>query len=182
MPVAPSKWTVEMLRALPEDGNRYEVIDGVLLVNPAPSRPHQRALRELMVPMFAYLKGSELEVLWAPYAITFSPRTELQPDLLVTTIASGKHEGDYDGAGLRLVVEALSPSTARNDRYRKRLEYLARGVPEYWIVDVPSRLVERWMPGNVEPEVLLETISWQPFADRPPLTVDLPQLFSVVEG
>jgi len=169
-------WTVAMLRALPDDGNRYEIIDGELLVSPAPSFRHQRALGELYLLIGGDLRDTRLEVLFAPFAVTWSERTEVQPDLLV--FAMHDFEGDYDGAGLRLVVEVLSPSTARHDRHRKRLEYQRRGVPEYWIVDVDACLIERWRPGDERPEVVVDTLTWLPIDGIEPLTIDLETFFA----
>ncbi|MGQ0648975.1 MAG: Uma2 family endonuclease [Gemmatimonadaceae bacterium] len=74
-------------------------------------------------------------------------------------------------------VKVLSPSTARNDRYKKRAVYQQEGVPEFWIVDPAARLVERWRPGDAEPEVLLSTMEWQPIATHPPLVLHLESFF-----
>jgi Uma2 family endonuclease len=79
-----------------------------------------------------------------------------------------------------LVVEVASPSTARYDRGLKRRFYQRAGVPEYWIVDLDARIVERWRPGDTRPEVLDAAISWQPEPGGPALTLDLPSLFGRV--
>jgi Uma2 family endonuclease len=81
---------------------------------------------------------------------------------------------------LELAVEVLSPSTVGPDRFTKRREYQRRGVPEYWIVDTASRSVERWRPTDEEPEMLFDTLNWQPRADTPPLAIDLGALFRAV--
>jgi Uma2 family endonuclease len=183
MPTPHTDWTVEMVRALPDDGNRYEVIDGELLVSPSPSRLHQRAAGELFVILHAYLAGTDLEVLFAPFAVTWSARTEVQPDLLVAPSAHLRPLRYGEGASvLELVVEVLSPSSARTDRHRKRRLYQSQGVPEYWIVDPGSRLFERWRPGDEEPEVLLASLAWQPVAEREPLLIDLDAYFDAVHG
>ena len=62
----------------------------------------------------------------------------------------------------------------------KRRRYQREGVPEYWIVDVDARLVERWRPGDERPEVLTETLDWRPDAAHPPLVVDLAAYFARV--
>jgi hypothetical protein len=74
---------------------------------------------------------------------------------------------------LTLAVEVVSPSTMRVDRFVKRREYQTRGVPEYWIVDPTGRSVERWRPGDEEPDILFDTLAWQPNPDVAPLTIDL---------
>ena len=89
MPTSHTSWTVEMLHELPDDGNRYEILKGALLVSPAPSWLHQRAVGELHYLLKAHAAGLELQVLMAPAAVSWDPQTELQPDLLVVPSPSG---------------------------------------------------------------------------------------------
>jgi Uma2 family endonuclease len=77
-------------------------------------------------------------------------------------------------------VEVASPSTARYDRGLKRRFYQRAGVPEYWIVDLDARIVERWRPGDARPEVLDGVLSWQPGPEAPALTIDLAAFFARV--
>jgi Uma2 family endonuclease len=132
--------TEDDLGALPNDGHRYEILDGALLVTPAPNLRHQRCVTRLVV----LLEGARLpghEVLTAPFDVRLSRITVLQPDLLVA------HKADFTPARLEgppiLAVEVLSPSTRRIDTSLKRLAYEAAGVPAYWLVDpdVPSLTV-----------------------------------------
>jgi Uma2 family endonuclease len=81
---------------------------------------------------------------------------------------------------LLLTVEVLSPSTRRADRVKKRIVYLEEGVPEYWIVDLDARLIERWRQGDERPEIVSESIAWLPVADVPALTLDLPRFFAEI--
>lgn len=174
-------WTVEQLRALPDDGRRYEVIDGELFVTPAPSWLHQRAVRELQFILHPYALLCSLECLAAPAEVTFSPRRSVEPDLLVVPTVDGRWAGRYEDVGrLVLAVEVISPSTARMDRHRKRKLYQSEAVPEYWIVDAAARFVERWRPGDDEPEIRVDSLSWQPDADRAPLVLDLAAYFRSV--
>ena len=83
---------------------------------------------------------------------------------------------------LLLATEVLSPSTARADRTVKRRRYQRYGIPEYWIVDVDARIIERWMPSDERPEVLHETLVWQPEPGAPGLTIDLSELFREILG
>jgi Uma2 family endonuclease len=76
----------------------------------------------------------------------------------------------------------LSPTTARADRTIKRLLFQRTGVPEYWIVDLDTRLVERWRPGDARPEVLTERLRWQPEPGTDPLEIDLSAFFAQVLG
>ena len=157
MPYPETEWTLEMVHALPDDGNRYELLDGDLLVTPAPSWDHQWVLRSLCRVIEGYVATIDtLEFLFAPAAVTFSLRRELQPDLFVFPVAPGQHATRFEDVGhLVVAVEILSPSTARIDRYRKRTVYQEERVDEYWIVDPSAPMIERWRPGDVEPEVLL---------------------------
>ena len=177
-------WTLEMVHALPDDGNRYELVDGELLVSPSPSLLHQRVLRGLYDALMPYVNSlGDHETLFAPTGITFTPQRELQPDLLVLPFFDGRPVNRFADIGrLLLAVEVLSPSTARNDRSTKRVVYQQQSVPEYWLMDPDARLVERWRPGDAGPEVLLTALSWQPFPQHAPLDIDLVRLFGEASG
>jgi len=135
------EWSADEVRALPEDGNRYEVVDGELLVTPAPALIHQRAVRGLLGPLDAYVTRQGLgEVVFSPADVAYGPRTMVQPDLFVVPHVGGVAPRRWDELGpLLLVIEILSPSTARRDRFTKRRLYQREGIPEYWIVDLDAR-------------------------------------------
>ncbi len=176
-------WTAEDVRALPEDGSRYECIDGVLLVTPAPRHAHQDALGQLYLVLAPFAERSRIgKCLMAPADIELIPGTLVQPDLFV---ALGWKEPPYEWHNvteLLLAIEVLSPSTARRDRTFKREFYQRAGVHEYWIVDLDARLIERWTPGNEHPEILHETLRWAPAGAAEVLEIDLPGLFYKVLG
>ena len=182
MPASHKSWTVEMLDTLPDDGSRYEVVDGELLVSPAQWMLHQRALMELFLllrPFVDRLGGLELFV--APTAVRFSHVREVQPDLFVIPRVPGRPVNRFEDVGeLALAVEIFSPSTARADRYTKRRLFQSERVPQYWIVDPASRLVERWRPDDEEPEVFVDSLSWQPRAGNAELVIDLERYFRTV--
>jgi Uma2 family endonuclease len=173
-----------MVHAIPDDGNRYELVDGELLVSPAPSLLHQRAVWEFSDVLRAYVKAlGTAEMLGAPIAVTLSRRRELQPDLCVLPFVHGRKAGRFEDVGrLLLAVEVLSASTTRNDRYRKRPVYQQEGVPECWLVDPDARLVERWRATDAEPEVLLTTLRWKPVETHEALEIDLEALFREAHG
>ena len=79
-----------------------------------------------------------------------------------------------------LAIEVLSPATAGRDRRIKRRLYQQAEVPEYWIVDLDSRLVERWHPSDERPEILHETLTWQPSESAAPFELDLAAFFAEV--
>lgn len=178
-----SRWTREAVFALPDDGNRYELIDGDLVVTPAPRGQHQTALMMLYDSVRTALGDSGSgRVLVSPADITLGEDEILQPDLFVFRTVTGKPLRDWtDIASLLLVVEVLSPSTARYDRDIKRRRYQRAGVPEYWIVDLDGRVVERWHPEESRPEVLSGRLRWSP-ADGIELDLDLATFFGEVWG
>lgn len=180
---APSSadWTADMVHLLPDDDNRYEVIDGELCVTPAPSVAHQRASAALFLRLEPYARSVGLELLYAPVAVGFAARSEVQPDLVAWTAQRDGGLPDFREAGcLTLAVEILSPATARVDRHRKRALYQRQGTAEYWIVDAANRMIERWRPRDAEPEIALETMCWQPRAGHAALQIDVGALFREV--
>jgi Uma2 family endonuclease len=185
MPAQHTEWTVEMVRALPDDGNRYEVIDGELFVTPAPSVVHQRAVLELALLVAPYVRAHRIgEALIAPAdVVVYGPHKFVQPDLFVVPLVNGAPMRAWAEVGrLLLAVEVLSPSTERTDRGRKRTLYTEKAVPEYWIVDTDERTIERWRPDDSPVELLTESVEWQPDRDVPPLVIDLPGYFDRAQG
>ena len=133
MPAQPTEWTVDMVRALPDDGTRYEVIDGELFVTPAPSLTHQNAVLELALLIAPYLRARRIgETVISPVdLIVYGPRKFVQPDLFVVPLVNDAPARAWTEVGrLLLTVEVLSPSTERTDRGRKRRVYKEKGVPE----------------------------------------------------
>lgn len=181
MPVLePRYWTAEDVRALPDDRNRYECIDGVLLVTPAPTWDHGYVIDAFQRALDGYLGlRGPLRVTRSPSDVEIVPRTLVQPDLFIATGAvTGRRMRDWrEITGLALAIEVLSPSTARVDRARKRTFYQQAGVLEYWIVDKEARVVERWRPNDDRPEVLQTELVWHPPGMAEPLRIDLPALF-----
>jgi len=180
MPQPMAGWTVAGVLRLPDDGKRYEVVDGELLVSPAPSLPHQRALGALYRRLYPFVETHGLGcVLHSPADIEFDDRTLVQPDLFVAPLIEGRQPRSWkEIRSLVLAVEVLSPSTARADRQIKRRRYQRHGVAEYWIVDLDARLVERWRPADERPEILAERLEWRPMGETPPLEIDLPPFFA----
>lgn len=184
----PQRWTAQMVRDLtPEDYNswpRYECIDGELLVSAAPVSRHQQAIVELLALLHPYVREHRLgETLPGPADIELDPYTLVQPDLFVSPLIEGRRIRSWSEVRtLRLAVEVLSPSTARYDRVTKRNYYRKFGVPEYWVVDVHARAVERSRPDESLLELLSETLVWQPDPAIAPLVIDLPAYFAEVWG
>jgi Uma2 family endonuclease len=121
----------------PEDGNRYEIIDGEAYVTPPPLTGHQRALRNLGRILDRHVTENDLgEVLYAPVGVVLEKPTGVQPDLIfvakerLSTIQEKAVFGAPD-----LIVEVLSPSTAARDRGLKKDLYARTGVRCYWLLD-----------------------------------------------
>lgn len=117
---------------MPDDGHRYELVDGVLLVTPAPGTIHQSCVVSLVALLHAG-RGQDHSVLVAPYDYRVRSTTVLQPDLLVARRAD-LGERLLERVPL-LVVEVHSPNTRLADLGTKRLAYESAGVPSYWMVD-----------------------------------------------
>lgn len=124
-----------------DDGRRYELLDGVLLVSPSPKPLHQRVAFRLARQLDDACPA-DLEVMLAPLDVVLDDDTVLQPDVLVGRCA------DFTDDGLAapplLVVEVLSPSTHRFDQLLKRARYEAAGASAYWTVDPDESVLEAW--------------------------------------
>ena len=184
MPVQKRKFTVDDLDAMPEDGNRYEIIDGELFVTPPPIVHHQRAQMALIAQLVPFVTTIDAELLAAPTGVRVSRFTQVEPDLLAVGRMTDVDDTTrwISMARLLLAIEVLSPSTRKVDRERKRRLYLDEGVGEYWTVDAKRRVVEVWRAGNDSPRVEDSTLVWNPRHDRAPLTIDLQRLFTEVHA
>ena len=177
-------WTAADLREIPDDRNRYEIIDGELFVTPSPSWGHQDLSACLFLAIRPYLEAHRLgKVIFAPADVALADDTVVEPDLFVVPLVEGQKPQSWEEVGqLLLVIEILSPSTARVDRTVKRRRYQREGVPEYWIIDGDARVIERWRPEDERPEIISEQLEWRPEPSIPSLVIDLPTLFAGALG
>jgi Uma2 family endonuclease len=133
--------THDDLLSMPDDGNRYEIINGELVMTPAPMANHQRILLRLVLLLNSYLSihGSG-ELFIAPFDVDLGPNDIVQPDLVVIAAERGRVPGTQNAFSgpPDLVVEITSPSSQRTDLVRKMALYARSGVPEYWVV-APDR-------------------------------------------
>ncbi|MEZ4425864.1 MAG: Uma2 family endonuclease [Gemmatimonadota bacterium] len=182
MPQTPTRytWTYDEYARLPDDGNRYEVMDGEVLVTPSPSPMHQHILVKLIVALNAYVDRHRLGVILPDVDLLFVEGTFLRPDLLFvpdagrTGITSrGVHSTP------ELVVEILSPSSGSIDRVKKSRRYPDFGVPEYWVVDPEERAVWVWRfsQGSNDAERVEGRLSWRPADALEPLVLETEVLF-----
>ncbi|MCX7792162.1 MAG: Uma2 family endonuclease [Chloroflexaceae bacterium] len=138
------RWTYADYARLPDDGQRYEVIDGVLYMTPAPGTEHQSVTNLIATFLTMHVQFAGLgKVFSAPTDVELAPGFVVQPDVLVISadrlhlITPSRISGPPD-----LVVEVTSPGTAGYDRREKQDAYARAGAPEYWIVDPHAQTVE----------------------------------------
>ena len=157
----------------PDDRRRYELIDGTLIVTPAPGFRHQLLLARLLT-LLALAAPQELTVLVAPFAVGLGLDTEVQPDLLVAPTAAFT-EKDLPGAPL-LAVEILSPSTRLIDLNLKKARYEIAGCDHYWVIDpINLRLIAWELVDGAYVQVADVTDTWT-FEHPFPVTVILTDL------
>jgi Uma2 family endonuclease len=178
---APIYYTAELVRALPDDGNRYETVHGELLVTPAPRAWHQIVLLRLILALGRYLEESPIgQLLPSPADISWGPDILVQPDLFVVPWDEIRPLTWDRIEHLLLVIEILSPTTARADRFTKRRLYQEVRIPAYWIVDADERFVEVWTPDAALPRVERERVEWLPAGAREPFVLSVSELFRPV--
>ena len=179
---APIYHTADMVRAMPDDGNRYEVVYGELLVTPAPRAWHQRLVLRVASALEAYLaQHPDAGVAFvSPADISWGPDVLVQPDVFVVSAEEARTLNWSRMRTLLLVAEVLSPSTARGDRFLKRLRYREAGVPHYWVLDGDERSVEIWTPSDEFPTLERERLVWHPAGAPRPFELDLQALFRPV--
>ena len=135
------RYTVADLDLLPDDGNRYEVLAGTLLVTPSPSLAHQGVAARLSALFASHLLARRL-ALFSPGVVTLPPLTQLEPDLLIVPPRFTLDTLWAEITEYWLAVEIFSRSSRVYDREFKRDAYLALGVREVWLVDVRDRSIE----------------------------------------
>ena len=160
--------TYEDLAAMPDDGHLYELIDGTLIVSPAPGMRHQRAVTRLWALLDAVCPP-DLEVFVARFDVVLAPDTVLEPDVLVA------HHADLTEKNLpappALAVEVLSPSTRRVDLLLKRSRLEAAGCPSYWVVDPDEPRLIAWELRGGSYERVADVRGDEPFEARVPYPV-----------
>ncbi|MGI9077936.1 MAG: Uma2 family endonuclease [Gemmatimonadaceae bacterium] len=174
-------YTAEMVRALPEDGNKYETVYGELLVSPSPRPWHEIVVKRLIVALAAYLDQQRVgEVLGSRGDISWSSDTLVQPDVYVVPLCEARTLDWTKFQNLLLIGEVLSPSSARADRFTKRRRYQEARIPLYWVVDGDAKLVEVWTPDAQFPVTESRSLVWEPAGASQPFRLNLIDLFRAV--
>jgi Uma2 family endonuclease len=137
-------WTYDDYAALPDDGRRYEIVNGVLVMAPAPNRSHQDAVLRIAHYLLVHVEFAGLgKVMIAPFDVQLSPEDVFQPEVLVVLNAHLDRIQEKKFMGVPdLVVEVASPGTAIYDRLTKFEKYAEAGIPEYWLTNAKTRTIQ----------------------------------------
>ena len=154
-------FTVSDLEEMPDDGRRYELIDGELLVSPAPGWAHQQATGALYVALYQVCPAS-MRVLMAPFAVRPDKNNEVQPDVLVARYKDLTEQGLPRAP--RLAVEVISPTSRLRDASLKKAVYARLGTPSYWLVD----------PNPGKPSLTVFELSGREYTEAGHVTGDQP--------
>src|SRR5215211_6392596 len=160
--------TYDDLLQMPDDGQRYEIIGGELVVTPSPTANHQRLLFQLIRLLDAFvLEHGGGELFFAPFDVQLGYHDIVEPDLVFIASKQGRVPGQdhkFDGSPV-LVLEVISPSSRQTDRVRKMALYARSGVLEFWIADPEQRmLVVNVLEGQTYLPVPADAEGW--FASR----------------
>lgn len=177
MAISIPRYTLDELEHLPDDGNRYELLDGVLLVTPAPSMAHQIVANRLQTRLTAGVAWPGHAHVVGPGVIVLPPKTQLQPDVLVYPARFAAKLDWVKVTEHWLAVEVLSRSSHVYDREVKRGAYFALGVPELWLADPQTASVEIHRPHRA-PTVVRDVIRWRVPTLDAVVPVDLTEVFA----
>jgi Uma2 family endonuclease len=182
----PRRWTAAEVERLAEAREglspRYELVDGELLVTPAPSGRHQRIIFQLAVLLHEYVARGRLgEVRLGPGKLDLVTGERYEPDLFVLPAIDGRRPPAAD-ASIRpmLIVETLSPGSSRHDRITKRRSFQRNSVPEYWVVDGDAEAFEIWHPHDERAVLADDRIVWLPQGSANAFELDVGAFFASV--
>jgi Uma2 family endonuclease len=172
-------FTWEDYLELPESPLRHEVLDGELVVSPAPNLRHQRVLARLYRALHAAIQDAgHGEVLFAPVDVKLSRTDVVQPDLLVVLARdAGRLNPKYLDGAPSLAVEVVSPGTGRRDRGLKQARYALHAIAEYWVVDPVDDVVDQFVLDGAQYRGALECRDEIKVALLPGIAIDLRPIF-----
>ena len=174
------RWTRADLERLPEDGNRYELVDGELLVMAAPSVRHERIIKALARRLRPFVEGNDLGDVYDSRPCFALDENQVEPDLIVTATPFPLPDKWDDMPRPKLVIEVLSESTTRHDRVVKRGLYARAGIDAYWIVDGAARSIE--VIEGTATHTFQHLLRWAPEGRDAVLEIDIPALFTEAFG
>ncbi|HXT16480.1 MAG TPA: Uma2 family endonuclease [Gemmatimonadaceae bacterium] len=181
MTTATKIWTLAEVHSLPDDGNKYELVHGVLYVTPAPGDAHETIAARLTRVLDPYVAAQGLGFVYHPRSVfRIGEEVEVEPDLMVRLPhpAAAGNDKDWESAPTpSLVVEILSPSTRRRDFQVKPRVYVDEGgIAEYWVVDPEGEVIHVYTRDHPRRE-MCDTLTWYPPGATQPLSIDLKQIF-----
>jgi Uma2 family endonuclease len=180
MAVSIPLYTVDDLDRFPDDGNRYELLDGVLIVTPAPNNLHQVIAARLIAQLIVGIGPQGSARVVGPGVVPRPPRTQLEPDVLVYPSRFPANCPWTKITEHWLAVEIFSPSSKIYDREFKRRAYLTLGVREVWLVDADELTIEVCRAEGMV-EVYRDRVAWAiPETDRH-VVIELDGLFEGIE-
>jgi Uma2 family endonuclease len=178
VPIQVPTYTTDDLRNFPPDGQRYELLNGMLLVTPAPGTVHQIVLARLFASLIGYLPPGGPAHVTSPGEIELAPSVLLDPDLLVYPSSYRPATPWTLISGWWLAVEVSGRSSRVYDRDFKRDAYLALGVREVWLVDLHEARVLVSRSGEARDIPHRDALVWHPPEVPASLTIDLPTIFA----
>jgi Uma2 family endonuclease len=181
MPLAVPRYTIADLDRFPDDGNRYELLAGALLVTPGPGPSHQLVLGRLTGILWEYLTTTGPAVPVTPGVIQAGDDTQLEPDLLVVPSRPTDPGSWREIEGWWLAVEVSGRDSRVYDRDFKVPAYLRLGVREVWRVDLRDRAVYVSRPGAPLEVPHTHRLTWHPHEMPEPLVVELARVFGPEE-
>lgn len=181
-PIRVPTYTTADLRRFPHDGQRYELLNGMLLVTPAPGTAHQVVLSRVWYQLSTYLVPRGLAFSVSPGEIEIEPSVLLDPDLLVYPSSYRPGTPWTRISGWWLAVEVSGRASRVYDRDFKRDAYLALGVREVWLVDLQDEQVLVSRAGEPTDVPQRETLIWHPPEMPEPLGMDLRVIFAGLDG
>ena len=179
MALAVPRYTVRDLQSFPDDGNRYELLDGLLLVTPAPAPGHQAVVSRLTAALANHVGSSAM--VYAPGSVEVEPNVHLEPDILVVPATEPIAERWADIRSWWLAIEVSGRGSRVYDRDFKFAAHSALGVRDVWRVDLQDRSVTV-KAGGVNEESHQQRFDWHAAEIERPLTIDLQSLFDGIQG
>lgn len=181
MALSTRAWTLAELERLPDDNNKYELLDGELFVTPAPSPAHERLASELVSRLVPYVRAEGIGSVYTPRAVIRSGHSEVEPDVMVRPVSRTLPTTWDDMPTPSLVVEILSGTTRTRDADQKRAFYMRIGVAEYWMVDRWSRSIRVVRP-HTDDVVADSVLLWHPDGAHDALPMNVAAYFSDALG
>lgn len=181
--IRPRRWTAAEVDRLVDEREglspRYELVDGELLVTPAPTNRHQRLILDLAFILRDYLSRQRLgEVRLGPGRLELVLGERFEPDLFVVPTVDGSRRAVGEGAIRPLLIcETLSPGSSRHDRMTKRRAFQRNAVPDYWVIDGDALAFEIWHPGDERAALVDDRIVWRPDGAGTALELDVRAFF-----